>query len=59
MSKAREIQKATGWRKVFKRWKHAFDLWKYHNERYTKYTSFTDCLDMADFVDIVVDYEYK
>jgi hypothetical protein len=52
MSHVKEIRAAKGWRKVFKRWAHAFRLWKYWNARHNKYSKFRDCLHMAEFIDI-------
>jgi hypothetical protein len=40
-------------KKMFKRWKKAFDLWKHFNSIQTKYTGFRECLDLADFIDVI------
>jgi hypothetical protein len=52
MSHVEEIRAAKGWRQVFKRWVHAFRLWKHWNGRETRYFAFRECLNMADFIDI-------
>lgn len=52
-SYVKEIRAAKGWRKLFKRWVHAFRLWKHFNSQSTEYFSFSKALDSADFIEVV------